>query len=154
MLRLNLDLTGYRHLIQTKQVSGKPMVFDPVRTKYISMQPEEWVRQLFLQYLITDLQVSRVRIAVEKQFQLHGMSKRSDIVIYDPQAMPYLLVECKSPDIPIRQAVFEQASRYNLALRAPYLVVTNGLETYCCQIHFERENYSFIDSIPSLRTYE
>lgn len=147
---IDLDLFSYRHLLKTKNEQGKAKVFDPVRAGYRILQPEELVRQLFLHYLISIKMVARGKIGVEKQFHINGLIKRTDIVVYNEKALPFLLVECKSPDIAIRQQVFEQASRYNLHLKAPFLVVTNGFETYCCAIDFENESYKFLSEIPEL----
>lgn len=151
---IDLDLFSFRNFLKTKNLQGKPKVFDPVRSNYMSLQPEELVRQLFLHYLIYIKKVPRGMISVEKQFRLNGMLKRTDIVVYNGKTNPYLLVECKSPDITLKQQVFEQASRYNLHLKAPFFVVTNGYETYCCAIDFNNENYIFLADIPDLSFYE
>jgi len=143
---VELNLPAYD--VRTEERGGKAVVYDPIRQKYVRCTPEEWVRQHFLQYLIQELGVPGGLIAVEHGVQVHGQPQRADIVVHDRQASPLLLVECKAPGAAIQQSAFDQGARYNVALGAPYLVVTNGQEHYACAIDFEARSYAFLDDLP------
>ena len=112
-------------------------VYDPIRRKDIALTPEELLRQLVLLYFLEIKKYPANRIRVEIGIDLNGLRKRCDLVVFDAEFKPWLLVECKSPKVPLTQATFEQAARYNLQLRAPHLVITNGLSTFCAQLDFE-----------------
>ena len=112
------------------------------------LQPEEWVRQHVVRYLLEDKQYPYSHINVEKQLLVNGIKKRYDIVVFDPQGGIEILVECKSQKINITQEVFDQIARYNLQLRAKYLMVTNGMDHYFCKMDFERKRYDFLEDIP------
>lgn len=109
-----------------RELEGKRQIYDDTRKKWIAFTPEEWVRQNFLQYLIQEKKYPASLIAVEKELMLGEMSKRFDILVYDHFHKPWLMVECKSMDVPINDAVVHQILRYNLAIPVRYLVVTNG----------------------------
>lgn len=112
------------------------------------MKPEEWVRQHCIQFLIQEKGYPKSLINVEKELTINDLKKRYDIVIYNPDGSILLIVECKAPKIDINQNVFDQIARYNLKLNATYLMVTNGLAHYYCQIDFENERYQFLKNIP------
>ena len=118
-------------------------VYDPIRRKDIALTPEELLRQLVLLYFLEIKNYPANRIRVEIGIDLNGLRKRCDLVVYDAEIRPWLLVECKSPKVPLTQATFEQAARYNLQLRAPHLVITNGLSTYCAQLDFETKGIDY-----------
>ncbi|HBH06819.1 MAG TPA: restriction endonuclease subunit R [Flavobacteriales bacterium] len=121
-------------------------IFDPIRKKYVLRTPEEEVRQRILRYLIDVKGYPVSRIAVEKELTVKGLKKRTDILYYDKLAQPALLVECKAPRVKISQRTFDQAFRYNLNLGVRFVVITNGEETYCCQL--ENDSYTFLHDIP------
>ncbi len=131
-----------------KSSENKVFIFDVVRKKFVVLQPEEWVRQHVLHYLLFDKKYPLSLIAVEKQLSLNKLKKRYDIVVYNSDGSIAILVECKSPKIKISQTTFDQVARYNIQLRANYLMVTNGLEHFYCQMNFEKEKYSFLEQIP------
>lgn len=112
------------------------------------MQPEEFVRQLLLVWFIKDAGYRPGRIQVEKSFNLYEKLCRFDIVVYDQQVKPWLLVECKAPDVPVHQDVFNQIAAYNLALGAPYLLVTNGRLTLCARIDVANKTWIFLPELP------
>ncbi len=116
------------------------------------LQPEEWVRQHVVQNLISDRNYPKAHINVEKQLLLNNLKKRYDVVVFNPNGSIEILVECKSPDIKITQQVFDQIARYNLQLKAKYLMVTNGLTHFYCKMDFENEQYSFLENIPSYQS--
>lgn len=112
------------------------------------LQPEEWVRQHCLKYLIEEKKIPKSLISVEKMIELHGTKKRYDIIIYKPDGNIFLIVECKSPQIKINQNTFDQIARYNMVLNANYLMLTNGIEHYYCFIDFKTKSYQFLKEIP------
>jgi type I site-specific restriction endonuclease len=136
----------FEHRIKNSE-KGK-MIFDPVRSKYVALTPEEWVRQNFLQYLIQVKKTPKNLIRVEMSLELNNLTKRSDIVVHNRQGIPILAVECKAATVKITQSVFEQLSRYNLRLNVPYLVVTNGLTHFFCRFSEPEQRYMFLEDIP------
>ncbi|GHT16835.1 restriction endonuclease subunit R [Bacteroidia bacterium] len=123
-------------------------IFDPIRKKNVAATPEEVVRQQFLQYLHTQKAVPLSLMQVEKSLKINTTQKRYDIVVCNPQGQPRLLVECKAGNVPLSNKVFEQAAGYNLALSAPYLAITNGVQTYCCRLNFETRAITFLADLP------
>ncbi|WP_301922353.1 type I restriction enzyme HsdR N-terminal domain-containing protein [Ferruginibacter sp.] len=113
-----------------KQGPGKEMIFDEVRKQWVLLTPEEWVRQNFLQYLIQVKKYPAALIAVEKEIYLGDVKKRFDIVVYDKNTQPWMLVECKEMNVALNNIVLSQALRYNINLKVPYLVITNGMYGY------------------------
>ncbi len=131
-----------------KKHNGKWQIFDPVRKKYYVLTPEEWVRQHTLHYLITDKKYPVQWIAVEKELQINQTKRRFDIVVFNRQMTPEILVECKAPNVAVTQKTFDQANQYNWLLKAPYLFLTNGLKHYICQIDFEANQFKFLKELP------
>ena len=132
---------------KTKSSENKRYIFDVIRKKFVLLTPEEWVRQHVLSDLI-DKGISKTRLSVEKQFEVMGQKKRFDVVVAGKNASIALLVECKAPTIPITQATFDQIARYQLALNATYLMLTNGMQHFYCQIDPEKQSYQFIEHLP------
>jgi hypothetical protein len=128
--------------------NGQLTLFDPIRKRNIVITPEEWVRQHYVQYLINQKHYPKTLIKLEGGHKLHGMAKRSDIVVYNSAGEKILLVECKAPTVPIDQKVFEQVARYNMVHKVKLLAVTNGLQHYYCRIDFEKRDYKFIEELP------
>ncbi|MFB6259046.1 MAG: type I restriction enzyme HsdR N-terminal domain-containing protein [Flavobacteriales bacterium] len=126
-------------------------LFDPVRRKKVRATPEERVRQEFIRYLHEAKGHPYGLMEVEKGFQLHKVHKRCDILTRDPELNPFMIVECKAPDIPIDQGVFDQIVRYNIAFKVPYLVVTNGREHYACHVGRSEQELRFLTEIPKFR---
>lgn len=122
------------HGVKTRHGPAGAQVFDPIRRQWVALLPEEWVRQHFINHLVHDLGCPASLIAVEQRLTLNGLSKRADIVVHAADGRPVALVECKAPAVPLGQAAFEQAARYNLVLGVPWLLVTNGLRHYCFRI--------------------
>ena len=112
-----------------RREGAKPAIFDPIRRSWVALTEEEWVRQNFLQYLIQVLGYPAAVIAVEKEIRVHELRKRFDILIYDDQHLPWMLVECKEPQVPLSEEVLQQVLRYHLSLPVPFLVITNGSAT-------------------------
>jgi hypothetical protein len=145
---LQLDFLQFQPQLRLSRSGEKTFVFDPVRRREVALIPEELLRQLVLRYLLDVKKYPLNRIRVEAGFTLNGLQKRSDIIVFDAALQPWLLVECKSPKVALTQAVFEQAARYNLQWKAPYLAVTNGLATFCCALDFEREAFEYLSDLP------
>ncbi len=131
-----------------KSNENKISIFDEIRKKFIILQPEEWVRQHCVQYLIQHKNYPKSLINVEKTLQINNLNKRYDIVVFNPDGSIHLIVECKAADIDINQKTFDQIARYNLALDASYLMVTNGINHYYCKMDFKKEQYQFLKDIP------
>lgn len=123
-------------------------VFDPVRKKFVKLTPEEWVRQHLLNYLIFHRHFPSGLIGVEVLLNYHDLRKRSDIVAFDRQGEPLLVVECKAPTVALNQDVFYQIAMYNRALSGKYLVVSNGLVHYSCQIDTDHSIWRYLNEIP------
>mgnify|MGYP003705835209 CR=1 FL=1 len=142
---LNFPKFDYRF----KSTENKVSIFDIIRKKFVILQPEEWVRQHCVHYLITQRNYPKSLINVEKELTINGLKKRYDIVVFNPDGSIFLMVECKAPKITINQATFDQIARFNLKINAVYLMVTNGINHYYCQMDFEKEQYTFLQDIPS-----
>ena len=147
-MRLDLNLLDFadRLVIETRD-AGR-VIFDPVRKRKMVLTPEELVRQLLVQYLIGEKEYPLARFRVEKGLKVNTRLKRCDILIYDRQAQPYIIVECKSAKVEINDTVFEQIARYNITLRVPILIVSNGIATYCCKINLQEKTWAFLKDIP------
>jgi len=142
-----LNFPTYKFKI--KSTKNKYAIFDIVRKKYVSLTPEEWVRQHLIHYLIKEKKFPISLIAVEKQLTLNNLTKRTDILVFNSEGLPEIIVECKAPSVKITQHTFDQISRYNLKLNANYLMVSNGLEHFNCKMDLENETYIFLKTLPS-----
>lgn len=117
-----------------REVEGRREVFDIVRGRFVALTPEEWVRQHMLHHLHFQLGYPLELIQVEGAITLNGMTRRCDIVVYDSNVRPLIIVECKNETVALTQKVVDQACRYNLVLQVPYLCLTNGPERICCHV--------------------
>ncbi len=144
-----LNFPAYQFKLKSSE--NKQYIFDVVRKKYVVLSPEEWVRQHVLHFLIHTKEYPISLTAVEKQLLVNNLKKRTDILVYNTMGLPELVVECKSPQIKINQATFDQIARYNLQLRANYLMVSNGLQHYFCKLDYENERYIFLEDIPNYK---
>lgn len=129
--------------------NGQLFIFDEIRKKQIQLTPEEWVRQHFVQYLIREKGYPKSLIKLEGGLKLHGMARRSDIVVFNTYGQKILMVECKAPEVQIDQKVFDQIARYNMTHKVKLLAVSNGLQHYYCTINFESYSYRFIADLPA-----
>ena len=144
MQKLNFPVYSFRF----KNSENKVSIFDEIRKKFILLTPEEWVRQHVVQFLLQDKKYPKSYINVEKLIKINDLSKRYDGVVFQPNGEIFLLIECKAPEVSISQQTFDQIARYNLVLKAKYLMVTNGLNHYFCQMDFENEKYVFLKELP------
>ena len=148
---LPLNLPNYDFKMKTEQ--GIRQIFDPVRKKMVKLDPEEWVRQNLIQFLYQEKKYPISLMAVEKGLTVNGLSKRFDLLCYSNDSKPLLLVECKAPSVKISQSAFDQISVYNLQFKVPFLLVSNGLEHFCCQLDYTNNSYSFLNEIPNYQNY-
>jgi hypothetical protein len=145
MLALNLPSFA----VKIQQRNGKNFIFDPLRKKYVALTPEEWVRQHFTHFLTDHKGYPKGLLANEIQLDLNGTKKRCDTVLFNKNLSARMIVEYKAPHIAITQAVFDQITRYNMVLKVDYLIVSNGINHYCCKIDYQSMSYSFLPDIPS-----
>ena len=141
-----LNLPTYS--LKIKSERDLEYVYDQFRKKYVRLTPEEWVRQNFAHYLVNEKLFPASRMMLEKFLRINKMSKRCDILVCDDAGKPVLMIECKSPEIKIGQNTFEQVSVYNIAFHVEYLIITNGLQHYCCVVNFENRSVNFLNEIP------
>lgn len=147
MLELNLPPFD----INVKKTDGKLSVLDPLRRKFVALTPEEWVRQHFVNFLLTKKGYPVALLANEVQISLNKQSRRCDTVVYDRTLTPLMIVEYKAPEVAITQSVFDQIVRYNIVLRVKYLMVSNGLSHYGCIMDYENNTFSYLPDIPDYK---
>ena len=128
------------------------MIFDFLRRKYVALTPEEWVRQHFTHFLVSQKGYPKTLLANEAQLQIGDKHLRCDTVLYNKEMQPLMIVEYKAPHIQLQQKTFDQIAAYNLLLHADFLVVSNGLQHYCCQMVYEQRTYRFLTEIPDYAT--
>lgn len=141
-----LNLPTYQFKLKQKGLNTQ--IFDMFRKKYVVLTPEEWVRQNFLQFLVQEKKFPASLIAVEMGLKYNLLKKRADVLVFDKTGNPYLMVECKAPEVKITQDVFDQIARYNMNFKVKYLVITNGLSHFCCQMDYSANNYKYLENIP------
>ena len=146
-----IDLKKYIDRLQIQNDTDNTFIYDIIRKKNLVFQAEELIRQCILHYLIDELKFSKNHIKVEKGIKVNNLYKRCDIIVYDRNGNPILLVECKSPKVKVDQKVFNQIAMYNIPLQVPFLMVSNGDQTYFCEINFKNKSYEFLEELP---TYE
>ena len=145
MQKLNFPSYNFRF----KNSENKVSIFDTIRKKFILLTPEEWVRQNTIQFLLQEKNYPKSYLNIEKLIKINDITKRYDIVVFQPDGTIFLLIECKAPEVKITQETFDQIARYNLTLKAQYLMVTNGLNHYFCQMDFVNETYIFLNDLPN-----
>jgi type I site-specific restriction endonuclease len=144
---LNLPTYSFRFQDQ----DGKKLIFDELRKKMIVLTPEEWVRQNFIRYLVDVKGFPPSLMAIETGLKLNRNQFRADLLVYNRQGKPLLIVEFKAPSVKISQQTFDQITRYNMTFQVPYLIVSNGLSHYCCSVDIEKKSYSFLKEIPDFQ---
>ena len=143
----HLNLPEYQFNIKKKGTDSL-VIFDTLRKRWVALTPEEWVRQNFVRYLIEDREFPAALMNNEISLTQNGIKRRCDTLVADRQGLPLVIVEYKAPTIEISQKTFDQIVRYNMVLRAQYLIVTNGMRHYCCKIDYENNSYAFLQEIP------
>ncbi len=135
--------------LSIKQNEGKQQVFDILRRRYVALTAEEWVRQHFIHYLIHYKGYPAALLGNEVPLKVGPLQKRCDSVLYGKDTKPVMILEYKASHISITQKAFDQICRYNITMRVPYLIVSNGLQHYCCHVDYEKGTYSFLTDVPS-----
>jgi len=146
MSQMELNLPYYSFRI--KEHNGKKLIFDSFRRRWVMLTPEEWVRQNFARYLTEIKHFPASLVAIERSLRINQHDFRSDIVLFAKTGIPLVVVECKAPEVKISQDVFDQIARYNMELRVNYLIVTNGMNHYCCRFDPDQLTYTFLTEIP------
>lgn len=144
MVDLNLPPFDYK----LKKADGKLWIFDVIRKKYIVLLPEEWVRQHFIHYLIDSGRYPKSLIKIEGGLRYNELRKRSDILVYDRAGKPWMIVECKAPEIKVTEETVFQASVYNATIQAKYVAVTNGLTHLYASVNWETKTTKRVGDLP------
>lgn len=129
-----------------KKAGNKDVIFCPIRKQWLVLTPEEWVRQNFAQVLLQLQQVPASFMAMEKELMLGDLKKRFDILVYDRTHKPWLMIECKSPEVPLDDKVLHQILRYNQQMQVSYIIITNGGSTKCFQL---KPDFKQMDILPN-----
>jgi hypothetical protein len=141
-----LNLPSYK--FRLKEEGELVFIFDAIRKKFVVLTPEEWVRQNFIRFLIDSKKYPSSLMAVEIGLKYNQLQKRADVLVYNKQGQPHVLIECKAPEVKISQETFHQIAAYNMTFRVNYLVVTNGMDHFCCKMDYESNSYQFLQMIP------
>ncbi|MBK8520478.1 MAG: type I restriction enzyme HsdR N-terminal domain-containing protein [Chitinophagaceae bacterium] len=141
---IKIEYPAYQPKI--KEEKGRELIFDEFRKRWVLLTPEEWVRQNFLQYLTQIKKYPASLIAIEKEIKLGELKKRFDIVVYDADTRPWMIVECKEMNVALNKSVLDQVLRYNISLHVPYLVITNG--SYCMALALKNNLMEALDALP------
>ena len=148
MFRLNLP----QYEINIREKDGKPVIFDFLRKKYVALTPEEWVRQHFVHYLVTQKGYPKGLLGNEVELRVGDKKLRCDTLLYNKEAHPQMIIEYKAPTIKIQQKTFDQISVYNLLLKVDYLIISNGLQHYCCKMDYDNQKCLFLEDIPDYKS--
>ncbi len=140
-------LPEYEHKVKHRD-DGSWIIWDRLRERWVALTPEEWVRQHFVEWLISEKKFPAALMGNEVSLTQNGIARRCDTVVADRTGQPLVIVEYKAPNINITQKTFDQIVRYNIVLHAKYLIVSNGLKHYCCLIDYETSKYRFLETIP------
>jgi hypothetical protein len=143
-----IRITAKPYDFKIKKEKGQSFIYDIIRKKYILLTPEEWVRQNIMMYLMDELHYPKTLVNLEKELVYNNLKKRTDIVAFDRSHKPVMIIECKAASVKIDQKTFDQIARYNLQLKVPWLLVTNGAISYCAHIDFKKNRFEFVDHIP------
>jgi hypothetical protein len=144
----NLDLLNFSDQLQIKKEGFRTYIYDLVRKKYIILQPEELVRQLLVLLLHSNYDYPLQKFSVESGIKVNTLQKRYDILIFDRALQSVMMIECKAAHVKIDKSVFEQAAFYNMTLKVPYILMSNGLNTVCCKINYDEKRLEYLPEIP------
>lgn len=141
-----LNFPAYK--LRLRENESRPEIYDDVRKKWVTLTPEEWVRQHVIRWLTEEKKYPASLLAVEKSISVNGLTKRCDVVAFNRQGNPLLVIECKAHDVEISQMVFDQAARYNMTLNVDLFLLTNGINHFCCRADHENQSYLFLKELP------
>lgn len=122
-------------------------IFDENRRAWVKLTPEEWVRQNFYQWLVQVMEYPASMIAIEKEIRLFELTKRFDLLVFDRDHKPWMIVECKAPSVPLNEKTLMQVLRYNMAVPVPYIVMTNG--SYCRVLKRGEDEAGEVEEMPN-----
>lgn len=148
---ISLNLPSFD--IKIRREGNRAVVLDPLRRRWVALTPEEWVRQHFVNLLVSEKHYPATLVANEVQLSVGEKVMRADTVVYDRTLRPRMIVEYKAPTVAITQKVFDQISVYNLLLRVDYLAVSNGRQHYVCRMDYDNEKYSFLENLPDYEVF-
>ena len=143
---MEINLPPYE--IKLREQNGRRQIFDFLRRRYVSLTPEEWVRQHFVHFLIEQKGYPKGLLANEVEQKIGDKKLRCDTLLYNKELRPRMIIEYKDPEIAITQRVFNQITVYNFLLHVDYLIVSNGRQHYCCRMDYEKREYTFLQDIP------
>jgi hypothetical protein len=143
---MEINLPPYE--IKLRKQNGRRQIFDFLRRRYVSLTPEEWVRQHFVHFLIEQKGYPKGLLANEVEQKIGDKKLRCDTLLYNKELRPRMIIEYKAPEIAITQRVFNQITVYNFLLHVDYLIVSNGRQHYCCRMDYEKGEYTFLQDIP------
>lgn len=143
-----INLLQYKNKIRIKKIEGIKKVYCLIRNKWLVLQPEELVRQLFLLFLVEQMNYPKGVIAVEKEIKVLSRKRRFDILIYNKQLEPFMIVELKAPQVAIDHHIMEQISAYNQSFKSKYLAVTNGVDSFVFNMNYEQFTFTPIPNFP------
>ena len=141
-----LNLPAYD--VRLRGTREKPEIFDFLRRRFVALTPEEWVRQHFTHFLVEHKGYPQALLGNEIELKTGGKRLRCDSILYNKDMSPHMILEYKAPSVALTQKVFNQISTYNFLLHVDYLIVSNGLQHYCCRMDYERGEYDFLPEIP------
>jgi len=134
--------------IKMREQGGKRQIFDFLRRKYVALTPEEWVRQHFVHFLINHKGYPQGLLANEVELKVGDKKLRCDTLLYNKALQPQMIIEYKAPHVEITQQVFNQITVYNHLLHVDFLVISNGLQHFCCRMDYDHQSYAFLQEIP------
>ncbi len=143
---VQLNLPPYE--VRLKGTSGRQQIFDFLRRRYVALTPEEWVRQHFTHFLVEQKGYPKGLLCNEYELRIGEKKLRCDTLLYNKEMHPQMIVEYKAPEIEITQRVFDQITAYNMLLHVDYLIISNGLQHYCCRMDYANRRYDFLCDIP------
>ncbi len=145
---INPDLLRFKEDLKLKKRDDQTLVFDVIRRKWLVLQPEEWVRQLLIAWLTRERGYNASRFSLERGMLFNGLSRRYDLLVFAPDMRPFLLVECKAPRVRVGPDAFSQVSTYNLNLKVPYIMVSNGLQNHVFAIDHREGTFEALEDLP------
>jgi len=146
---IDIDLLQVQSFVKIRITAEGEEIFDVVRKKWLTLQPEEWVRQLTILYLSSVLKYPLNHFSIEKGVNKGLKKGRWDVLVFDQQMKPFILIECKSPKVSLSENVVFQASIYNINIKAPFICLTNGSKVCCIQVNQTEHKFTFLSHLPS-----
>ena len=144
-----VDFPSYDFKVQS--IGGKDQIFDPCRKKWVLLTPEEWVRQHMISFLVQYRNYPKGLFSLEKEVMYNSLQKRFDILVLDRVGNPFLLIECKAPEVKLSKKTVEQVAIYNKTIGAAFMGISNGRQHLFLKYNFEVNNYEQISDLPQFQ---